>query len=57
MFWLLLSEFYYSLCQADQSGTITEIIAEDAKPVSVDTVSFVIRPTHDYLLTTHFTNS
>lgn len=25
-------------CQADQSGTIVEIIAEDGKPVSVDMV-------------------
>lgn len=26
--------------QADQSGTIVEIVAEDGKPVSIDTVSF-----------------
>lgn len=26
------------LVQADQSGTVTEILAEDGKPVSVDTV-------------------
>ncbi|XP_014523207.1 biotin carboxyl carrier protein of acetyl-CoA carboxylase, chloroplastic [Vigna radiata var. radiata] len=30
--------------EADQSGTIAEIIAEDAKPVSVDTPLFVIEP-------------
>ena len=28
----------YTNFQADQSGTIVEIIAEDGKPVSVDTV-------------------
>ncbi|TXG48822.1 hypothetical protein EZV62_024697 [Acer yangbiense] len=30
--------------EADQSGTIIEIIAEDGKPVSVDTPLFVIEP-------------
>ncbi|OAY34224.1 biotin carboxyl carrier protein of acetyl-CoA carboxylase 1, chloroplastic isoform X2 [Manihot esculenta] len=30
--------------EADQSGTIVEIIAEDGKPVSVDTPLFVIEP-------------
>ncbi|ONI19066.1 hypothetical protein PRUPE_3G256800 [Prunus persica] len=30
--------------EADQSGTVTEILAEDAKPVSVDTPLFVIVP-------------
>ncbi|XP_011000101.1 PREDICTED: biotin carboxyl carrier protein of acetyl-CoA carboxylase, chloroplastic-like [Populus euphratica] len=30
--------------EADQSGTITEILAEDGKPVSVDTPLFVIVP-------------
>ncbi|KAK4487935.1 hypothetical protein RD792_003673 [Penstemon davidsonii] len=30
--------------EADQSGTIVEIIAEDGKPVSVDTPLFVIAP-------------
>ncbi|PON59120.1 Acetyl-CoA biotin carboxyl carrier [Parasponia andersonii] len=30
--------------EADQSGTIVEIIAEDGKPVSVDTPLFVIQP-------------
>ncbi|KAL2335453.1 hypothetical protein Fmac_016666 [Flemingia macrophylla] len=30
--------------EADQSGTIAEIIAEDGKPVSVDTPLFVIAP-------------
>lgn len=30
--------------EADKSGTIVEIIAEDAKPVSVDTPLFVIEP-------------
>ncbi|KAK2361780.1 biotin carboxyl carrier protein of acetyl-CoA carboxylase, chloroplastic [Trifolium repens] len=30
--------------EADQSGTIVEIVAEDAKPVSVDTPLFVIEP-------------
>ncbi|XP_028796622.1 biotin carboxyl carrier protein of acetyl-CoA carboxylase 2, chloroplastic [Neltuma alba] len=30
--------------EADQSGTITEILAEDGKPVSVDTPLFVIAP-------------
>ncbi|KAK7266528.1 hypothetical protein RIF29_19174 [Crotalaria pallida] len=30
--------------EADQSGTITEIIAEDGKPVSIDTPLFVIVP-------------
>ncbi|KAG6736519.1 hypothetical protein POTOM_060623 [Populus tomentosa] len=30
--------------EADQSGTITEIVAEDGKPVSVDTPLFVIAP-------------
>ncbi|KAA8533403.1 hypothetical protein F0562_031163 [Nyssa sinensis] len=30
--------------EADQSGTVVEIIAEDAKPVSVDTPLFVIEP-------------
>ncbi|XXG46880.1 hypothetical protein AAC387_Pa02g1609 [Persea americana] len=30
--------------EADQSGTIVEILAEDAKPVSVDTPLFVIEP-------------
>lgn len=30
--------------EADQSGTVVEIIAEDGKPVSVDTPLFVIEP-------------
>ena len=30
--------------EADQSGTIVEIVAEDAKSVSVDTPLFVIQP-------------
>nr|GMC50696.1 biotin carboxyl carrier protein of acetyl-CoA carboxylase 2, chloroplastic-like [Ipomoea batatas] len=30
--------------EADQSGTIVEIVAEDGKPVSVDTPLFVIAP-------------
>ncbi|XP_019193945.1 PREDICTED: biotin carboxyl carrier protein of acetyl-CoA carboxylase, chloroplastic [Ipomoea nil] len=30
--------------EADQSGTIVEILAEDGKPVSVDTPLFVIKP-------------
>ncbi|CAI8613288.1 unnamed protein product [Vicia faba] len=30
--------------EADQSGTIVEIVAEDAKPVSVDSPLFVIEP-------------
>ncbi|WCJ38861.1 Biotin carboxyl carrier protein of acetyl-CoA carboxylase chloroplastic [Euphorbia peplus] len=30
--------------EADQSGTIVEIVAEDGKPVSVDTPLFVIEP-------------
>ncbi|KAF2286435.1 hypothetical protein GH714_016900 [Hevea brasiliensis] len=30
--------------EADQSGTIIEIVAEDGKPVSVDTPLFVIEP-------------
>jgi acetyl-CoA carboxylase biotin carboxyl carrier protein len=30
--------------EADQSGTVTEILAEDGKPVSVDTPLFVIVP-------------
>ncbi|XP_038891209.1 biotin carboxyl carrier protein of acetyl-CoA carboxylase, chloroplastic-like isoform X2 [Benincasa hispida] len=30
--------------EADQSGTIVEVLAEDAKPVSVDTPLFVIQP-------------
>lgn len=30
--------------EADQSGTIVEVIAEDAKPVSFDTPLFVIQP-------------
>ncbi|KAJ6364710.1 hypothetical protein OIU76_029638 [Salix suchowensis] len=30
--------------EADQSGTITEILAEDGKPVSVDSPLFVIAP-------------
>ncbi|MCH88249.1 biotin carboxyl carrier protein of acetyl-CoA carboxylase, partial [Trifolium medium] len=29
---------------ADQSGTIVEIVTEDAKPVSVGTPLFVIEP-------------
>jgi len=40
--WFFSSIFLLKkLCtlQADQSGTIVEIVAEDAKPVSVDTVS------------------
>lgn len=27
--------------QADQSGTVVEILVEDGKPVSIDTVSFL----------------
>ncbi|KAJ8540228.1 hypothetical protein K7X08_030147 [Anisodus acutangulus] len=30
--------------EADQSGTIVEVVAEDGKPVSVDTPLFVIKP-------------
>ncbi|KAL2526218.1 Biotin carboxyl carrier protein of acetyl-CoA carboxylase 1 [Abeliophyllum distichum] len=30
--------------EADQSGTVVEILAEDGKPVSVDTPLFVIKP-------------
>ncbi|XP_060212379.1 biotin carboxyl carrier protein of acetyl-CoA carboxylase, chloroplastic-like [Lycium barbarum] len=30
--------------EADRSGTIVEVVAEDAKPVSVDTPLFVIKP-------------
>lgn len=30
--------------EADQSGTVVEVIAEDGKPVSVDTPLFVIQP-------------
>lgn len=30
--------------EADQSGTIVEVVAEDAKPVSVDTPLFIIQP-------------
>ncbi|XP_062084124.1 biotin carboxyl carrier protein of acetyl-CoA carboxylase, chloroplastic [Humulus lupulus] len=30
--------------EADQSGTIVEVVAEDGKPVSVDTPLFVIQP-------------
>lgn len=31
----------YVQLQADQSGTIAEILAEDGKPVSVDTVLYL----------------
>ena len=30
---------FLSFCQADQTGTIAQILAEDGKPVSVDTVN------------------
>ncbi|XP_042036791.1 biotin carboxyl carrier protein of acetyl-CoA carboxylase 1, chloroplastic-like isoform X2 [Salvia splendens] len=30
--------------EADQSGTVVEVVAEDGKPVSVDTLLFVIEP-------------
>lgn len=29
---------YLNISQADQSGTVVEILADDGKPVSVDTV-------------------
>lgn len=31
----------YFFLQADQSGTIVEVLVEDRKPVSMDTVSFL----------------
>lgn len=37
-----LTWWFDSICQADQSGTVAEILVEDGKPVSVDTVSFYL---------------
>lgn len=34
------------IVQADQSGTVVEILGEDGKPVSVDTVSLLLFYTH-----------
>lgn len=41
---MVISYVYFALniVQADQSGTVVEILAEDGKPVSVDTVSLLL---------------
>lgn len=39
----LVAQFFLAF-QADQSGTITEVLVDDGKPVSVDTVISLYRP-------------
>lgn len=35
---IVITWFSFMAFQADQSGTVAEVVAEDGKPVSVDTV-------------------